>query len=137
MERDDYSELEHLRADKGLYRLMITNEVPETQYTNLMELQVVDHPATTRVVADEWGEFHTLVDPQRMTSARDQQGRDLLPWLATTDRLIWEASPPPDANGEMRQEIVMTFQSRRGVPRQTGGQRGHRTVGLQHDQRDA
>src|SRR5262245_38539526 len=60
LERDDYSELENLRAENGLYRLMVTNEVPETQYTNLMELQVVDHPAATRVVADEWGEFHML-----------------------------------------------------------------------------
>ena len=48
LERDDYSELENLRAENGLYRLMVTNEVPETQYTNLMELQVVDHPAATR-----------------------------------------------------------------------------------------
>src|SRR5262249_13361879 len=81
LERDDYSELEHLRAEKGLYRMMVTNEVPETQYTNLMELQVVDHPPATRVVADEWGGFHVLAERQGPISARDNQGRDLLPWL--------------------------------------------------------
>src|SRR5215475_5841264 len=83
LERDDYSELEHLRAENGLYRLMVTNEVPETQYSNLMELQVVDHPAATRVASDEWGGFHVLASPHRPTSARDNQGRDLLPWLTT------------------------------------------------------
>jgi hypothetical protein len=40
LERDDYSELEHLTPDKNLYRLMISNEMDETQYTNLMELIV-------------------------------------------------------------------------------------------------
>lgn len=109
LERDDYSELEHLRAEKGLYRLMITNEVLETQFTNLMELQVVDHPAGTRVVADEWGNFSTLAAPQRLTSARDHTGRDLLPWLEATDRLIWESEAVADVNGNVRHEIVMSF----------------------------
>src|SRR5262245_21619554 len=117
LERDDYSELENLRAENGLYRLMVTNEVPETQYTNLMELQVVDHPATTRVVADEWGGFHVLAEPQRLASARDNQGRDLLSWLATTDRAVWEAPPALDANGGVRQEIVMTFRKPKGATR--------------------
>src|SRR5215510_2291214 len=115
LERDDYSELEHLRAENGLYRLMVTNEVPETQYTNLMELQVVDHPAATRVVTDEWGGFHIVAAVQRLTSARDNQGRDLLPWLATTDRVIWEAPPVLDANGGVRQEIVLTFPKPKGA----------------------
>jgi len=109
LERDDYSELEHLRAEKGLYRLLLTNEVPETQFTNLMELQVVDHPAGIRVIADEWGKLHTLSAPRRLMSARDRTGRDLLPWLEETDQLIWEAEAVPDVNGNVRHEIVMTF----------------------------
>jgi hypothetical protein len=117
LERDDYSELENLRAEDGLYRLMVTNEAPETQYTNLMELQVVDHPAATRVVADEWGGFHVLAAPQRLTSARNNQGRELLTWLAMTDRAVWEAPPVPDANGGVRQEIVMTFPKPKGATR--------------------
>jgi len=117
LERDDYSELEHLRAEKGLYRLMVTNEVPETQYTNLMELQVVDHPPATRVVADEWGGFHVLAERQSPISARDNQGRDLFPWLAATDRVIWEAQPIPDANGAIRQEIVLAFPKPKGATR--------------------
>jgi hypothetical protein len=117
LERDDYSELENLRAENGLYRLMVTNEVPETQYTNLMELHVVDHPAATRVAADEWGGYHVLAAPRRLTSAGDNQGRDLLPWLATTDRVIWEAPPVPDADGGVRQEIVLSFPKPKGATR--------------------
>src|SRR5262249_23931272 len=117
LERDDFSEIEHLRAGKGLFRLMGTKEGPETQYTNLMELQVVDPPAATRVGAHEGGGFHVLAERQRLTSARDNQGRDLLPWLVTTDRIIWEAQPALDANGAVRQEIVLTFPKPKGATR--------------------
>ena len=56
LERDDYGDLEHLRADSaGLYRLLVTNEVPETQYTNSMRLLVVDHRPGARFEMDEFG----------------------------------------------------------------------------------
>ncbi len=109
LERDDYSELEHLQAVDGLYSLMIANEVQETQFTNLVELRVVDHPPGTRVAADEWGNLHTLQDLQPPESARDHTGRDLLLWLETTDRLIWEPEAVPDADGNLRHDIVITF----------------------------
>src|SRR5215470_10413722 len=78
LERDDYSELEHLRADHGVYRLLLTNEVDETQFTNLMELWVVDAPAGTRIVADEFGNLHPLMHPQPPVAAADRSGNDLL-----------------------------------------------------------
>jgi hypothetical protein len=37
--------------------------------------------------------------------------------LATTDRVIWEAPPVPDANGGVRQEIVLTFPKPKGATR--------------------
>lgn len=113
LERDDYSELEHLQAQDGRYRLMISNEIPETQFTNLMELWVVDHPADRRVVADEWGGLHALSSLQPPRQARDGQGRDLLPWLAGTDRLIWEPAAVPDAG--LRREVVMDFEKPTGA----------------------
>ena len=55
LEKDDFTQLERLREQDGLYRLKLTNEVDETQFTNLTELWVVDHPAGTRVSADVRG----------------------------------------------------------------------------------
>jgi len=107
LEKDDYSQLEHLREQDGLYRLRITNEVDETQFTNLTELWVVDHPSGTRVVPDIQGKLHTLAVPQAPLSARDNAGHDLLPWLRATDHLIWE--PPAVPNGKLQGDIVMTF----------------------------
>jgi hypothetical protein len=115
LEKDDYTQLEHLRVDHGFYWLKITNEVDETQLTNLMELWVVDHPAGSLVVADTQGKLHTLEAPQSMLSARDQEGHDLLPWLRATDRVIWEQPAVADPRGNLQNEIVMTFPKPEGA----------------------
>jgi len=109
LEKDDFSPLERLREQDGLYQLKITNEVDETQFTNLTELWVVDHPAGTRVAADVLGRLYTLAAPQSLVSAHDVAGHDLLPWLRATDRLIWEPAAVPDAGGNLQSDIVMTF----------------------------
>jgi hypothetical protein len=118
LERDDYSDLEHLRPDSaGLYRLMVTNEVNETQFTNSMELLVVDHRRGTRFEMDEWGKPHSVSNALPPVSARDQNGRDLVAWLRASDHMIWEPLPPMDPAGAVRQEIVMTFPKPRGATR--------------------
>ena len=116
MERDDYGDLEHLRPDSaGMYRLLVTNEVPETQYTNSMRLLVVDHRPGSRFELDEFGRLHAVSAAATPTSARDRDGRDLLPWLRAEDHMIWEAAPPADTAGSVRDEIVLTFPKPRGA----------------------
>ena len=115
LERDDYSELEHLRPDHGVYRLLLTNEVDETQFTNLMELWVVDGPAGARVTTDESGGLYALTRPQAPIAATDRSGKDLLDWLRSTDRLIWEPSAVPSPDGALRDEITLTFPKPEGA----------------------
>ena len=109
LERDDFSELEHLREQDGAYRLLLTNEVDETQYTNLMELWVADHAPGTRIVADEAGKLYGLSGIQKLSSARDRYGNNLLPWLESTDRRIWEPDAVAGPDGSLRQEVLLTF----------------------------
>src|SRR5580658_1520789 len=109
LERDDYAELEHLREQNGLYRLLLTNEVDETQFTNLTELWVVDHAPQLRVVSDEKGNLRGLGDVQKLSAARDRYGNDLLPWLQSTDRKIWEPDAVAGPDGNLRQEVILTF----------------------------
>lgn len=109
LERDDYGELPSLVADHGVYRLMITNEVNETQYTNQLQLMVVDHAPGTTIKADEFGHFYAFDSLAAPTSARDAYGRDLGPWLAATDHLVWEPVLPPDNAHGVRQDITLTF----------------------------
>ena len=117
LERDDYAELEHLRPEGGTYRLMVTNEVNETQFTNLFELLVVDHQPGLRVGTDEHGTLYTLADVRPPVTAFDREGRDLLPWLQRTDRLIWEPMPSADTAGPLRQEVTLAFPKPPGVTR--------------------
>ena len=109
LERDDYAPLEHLRERDGYYHLLLTNEVDETQYTNLMELWVADHPRGTRVTAADDGVLRTMAEPLAPVAARDRAGVDLLRWLAGRDRLIWEPPCEPATDGATREEIVLTF----------------------------
>jgi hypothetical protein len=109
LERNDYARLESLRPEKDRYKLLVTNEVKETQMTNLMELWVVDHAPGLRVVPDLAGGLHLVSQPVPPASARDQRGHDLLAWLQATDRSIWEPLAVADPDGGMRDEIVLTF----------------------------
>jgi len=115
LERDDYAELEHLHEQNGRYRLLLTNEVDETQFTNLMELWVVDHAPGTRVVADEHGNLYGLTGIQTLTAARDRYGSDLRPWLEATDRKIWEPEAIAGPDGSLRQEVILTFPKPNGA----------------------
>jgi hypothetical protein len=109
LERDDYSELEHIREQNGVYKLLLTNEVDETQYTNLMELWVVDHARGSRVVSDENGTLRSYTAIQKPSAARDRDGNDLLLWLQATDRKIWEPDTVAGPDGSLRQEVILTF----------------------------
>jgi hypothetical protein len=116
LERDDYGDLEHLRPDSaGMYRLLVTNEVNEIQYTNAMRLIVVDHRPGASFEMDEWGQLHAVTSAVPPRSAVDQDRRDLVPWLRANDALIWEPLPPADPAGSVRQEIVLTFPKPHGA----------------------
>lgn len=115
LERDDYSELEHLKPHRGEYRLLITNEVDETQHTNLLELWVVDHAPGTRIVSDDQGRLYSFQKLERLQSARDRAGNDITAWLEATDRRIWEPEAKLAADGSPREEIVLSFPKPEGA----------------------
>ena len=113
LERTDVTELEHLVASGGRYRLLLTNEMEETQHTNRIELLVVDHAPGTVVAPDHDGMLHAFETVHRLVDARDQTGRDLRPWLVEKDYATWH----PDLRGaskslpiaDTRDHITLTF----------------------------
>ncbi len=110
LERDDFTELEHLVASDGQYRLRVANELAETQYTNQFELWTIDHAPGVRVVPDVDGNLHALERPVPPDAATDGEGRDLLPWLASTDFAIWEPLPEPDGVADYRRQVMLEFE---------------------------
>ena len=109
LQREDYSELPHLQAYNGTYRVQVNDELAETDYTDRLELLSVDHRIGTSVGIDDSGKLYALNALQVPVSARDESGADLLPWLASADRRIWEALPASASDGQLRHEIHLTF----------------------------
>ena len=91
MERVEWAELDHLREVDGRYRLLVANELEESDFVDEVSLLVVDHQAGVRIVPDVLGGLHSIVHPQAAVRATDQNGRDLRPLLASKDDQFWES----------------------------------------------
>lgn len=69
MERNDFLKLNELKAINGTYDIKISNELLEKQYTNLVELVVVNHPYNTSVLADKYGTIYSISDAKNPKNA--------------------------------------------------------------------
>jgi hypothetical protein len=119
--RTDLSELEHLREDAGMYRLLLTNEVDETQHTDSLYLVVSDHPPGTVAVADSAGAIRAFGSVAPPLSARDGNGRDIARWLRDDDDVAWQNNLAALAENrpltETRDALELEFERPPGVER--------------------
>jgi hypothetical protein len=112
LERTDYCRLDYLRPVNGEYKLMLTNEVDETQYTDEFKLCVIDHPTGTQVLPDAAGHFYTVRQPFPPTAATDKIGTDITRWISKTDDIFWESGIHPGDTagaGTLRDTLTVTF----------------------------
>lgn len=111
LKRTDWVEMTSLRAVDGTYRVLLANELDETQYTDELKLAVVDHVAGVKVAPDTAGRMHAFAKPVAPLKAVDQKGRDVLKFVAGNDRVFWmsrlEEKTADDP--EMRDELVFEF----------------------------
>lgn len=111
-ERSDFDNLDYLKPVKGQYRLEIRNERQETDYTNELELLVVDHPAGTPLVPDARGALYTLSELKPPTRAVDFANRDVRDLVARNDHAFWQSdlrAANLKREGNFRDGIVLTF----------------------------
>lgn len=84
-----------LKERDGVYSLQLTEELYEAGYFDKVQLITVDHPADVEVYSNEKvgppsiaeKKIHTVRQPKLPVSARDQQGRDLLPAISQQDEI--------------------------------------------------
>jgi hypothetical protein len=111
--RADYSELAHLVATEGEYRLLLTNEQDETQHTDSLTLLAVDHRTGTTVILGPDGTVHAFERRQRLSAAHNERGQDVLPFLAENDKVSWEANLEEEARHfptvDTRNHLVLEF----------------------------
>jgi len=93
LERHDYLPLPHLTATDSEYRVRMSNEVKEIQYTNLAELQVFDHPSAVDVLVDKYGTPHTLTQILPPLSAKNLNQHDIKRHIVKMDSLNYMGDP--------------------------------------------
>jgi len=108
--RDDLLPLPSIAP--GSRRLALTNEADETQFTDRLELWLVEHAAGARALSTFDGRAVLAGTPVPPVRAVDLDGADVLPFVATADGRPWETDlaaaaarkPPP-----LREGLVLTF----------------------------
>jgi hypothetical protein len=112
LKRTDWSRLEHLRPVDGEYRLLLTNEVNETQFTDELKLWVFDHSPDQEILLDASGKAYTVAQRIKPAQAWDNHGKDQMLWLSENDKLVWESDMSarnPKNPGDLRDSIWLTF----------------------------
>ncbi len=120
LKRTDWIELSNLKAVDNQYRLLLINELDETEFTDELKLVAVDHTPGLTVAADLAGRIHTFSSPLSPSSAVDQAGRDILNFVGKSDRVFWRSEleeKNPDGDGEFRDELTFEFPKPAGAKR--------------------
>jgi hypothetical protein len=86
MERADYVPLPHIKANDGQYRIRISNELKEKQYTNFAHLLTVNHPVGTQVLLDRDGVPQLIANPQAPVQATSTKGEVITDILLNKDQ---------------------------------------------------
>ncbi len=110
MQRDDLLPVP-LTGESAL-RCVFVNEAPETQYTDLLELVVVDHPAGTRAVATVEQTPMLVRDARPPVEATDVAGAIVTDALAREDGTVWQTDWNrliQDATAPTTETITATF----------------------------
>lgn len=112
MKRTDWAHLGYLRPVEGKYRLLLTNEVDETQFTDEFKLWLVDHRSDAEVCLDAYGTVYLVGERVQPLQVYGNKGENLRPLLGENDKLFWESdmdSRTPGNPGNLRDSLRLMF----------------------------
>lgn len=81
MARHDYLPLKMAPLADGTLQLKISNELKEVQYTDIANLQVIQHDPSVHVLTNETGQLYSIRSPQAPLSALLNNRKDVVPAL--------------------------------------------------------
>jgi len=113
LERHDYLPLEGIQPVEGQYRVQLRNELHEIENTNLIELYVYDHSDQVTLLSDKYGQFQTLQNLERPTTANSMAGDDILQQISNRDQLSYHGEISSDKI-DTHQEVILTFPPAQG-----------------------
>ena len=108
LERDDYMPLPGLKPVDGFYELRITNELLETQYTNLAELLLINHPHDTRVLVDKNGAIQSISVPEAPEHAFSNTFTDHQSKLSAVDSIAY-LFDDESSEGDEQSALILAF----------------------------
>lgn len=111
LERAEWIPLERIKEVDGRYKILVGNELEETQYTDELKLIIVDHPKDVNIAVDPQGEMHALAAPRPPLRAYDGRKNDILAEIVARDHRFWKSSlhdeyPFPQ---DGRDELIFEF----------------------------
>jgi len=113
LERVEWVGLDSARPVDGRYRLLMTNELDETDRTDELKLVVVDHAPGVTVVPDTTGRMRTFGAPRGPLSAVETRtGRDIRSLVAEKDQRFWVSwmeGRDPRNDSDLKDELVLEF----------------------------
>ena len=118
LKRAEWCGLEHIKDIDGEYKILIANELEETQYTDEAKLLIVDHPEGTKIAPDASGKIHTILNPIVPIRAVDVEGNDITPIISEKDGNTWQThveNKSPDRKEDLRDELIIEFPKPKGV----------------------
>lgn len=114
LERADYIPLPTLRADDDLYRIRISNELKEKQYTNYANLISINHPIGTQALLDQSGEVQIIVNPQAPLDAKTVNDRSVRSALIQKDSVLYNFNEADYPENEVRLRYRKTIGATKG-----------------------
>jgi hypothetical protein len=112
LKRTEWLSLDHLKEFAGQYRIVTTNDLDETEFTDEMKLVVIDHPRGSVVVPDAQGRVHTFSHPTSPARAWDRAGRDIRSFVSASDGIFWPGfvdKGRPTGDAEIRDSLTFEF----------------------------
>ncbi len=92
--RDDYMPLSSIKSKNGEFRIRISNELKERQYTDLAQLIVINHANNQQVLLDKSGNPQLLTMAIPPVKATSFNGENLLPTLVDKDSEVYFFNEP-------------------------------------------
>lgn len=112
LEREDYLPLPSLKSYEGSYRLRISNELKERQYTNFAELIAVKHAADQSVLLDNNGDPQLVGKTVQPFMSNSSDGENIMALLREKDKKVHFFNN----HNFSKNHVIMKFHKPKNVP---------------------
>lgn len=109
LQRTDWVKLEDLAFTGGNAKVLLKNELQETQMIDQLSLLYFDHEKNKVILPDWQGNFFAADNPEPPAEAFDENGKSILSFIGKNDNIFWQTSPNAENDGPARHSLTFKF----------------------------